>query len=362
MDIEKIDKNMRAEAKISENGIFYYDVREDPFDLYGFYQPKTESVFRRVPDDVARETSESVYDLAKCTAGGRVRFSTDSEFVAIRAKMPCVCRMSHMAMTGSAGFDLCIGDPSDGSERIWRPFSLSMEMKDEYSSRVRFGEKKMRYITIEFPNYSHVTDLEIGVSEGATLAHGLKYREIAPIVYYGSSITQGACACRPGNAYQNIICRKNRIDFLNLGFSGSGRAEEPIVNYMATLPMSAFVADYDHNAPNHDYLYETSVRMYRAIRAEHPDIPYLFIARPDTDSETEEHTLLRRESLRRVYEEAIAAGDRRVSFLDGAVFFREIEPGLCTVDGTHPNDLGFYRMAEVIGAELDRMMKKDYRP
>jgi hypothetical protein len=103
--------------------------------------------------------------------------------------------------------------------------------------------------------------LYIGLQEGAKVEGGLKYRSELPVYYYGSSITQGACSSRPGNAYQSIISRRQNLDFVNLGFSGSGRAEEIIANYMAEQKMLAFVCDYDHNAPNPEYLNDTHCRL-----------------------------------------------------------------------------------------------------
>ena len=50
---------------------------------------------------------------------------------------------------------------------------------------------------------------------------------------------------------------------------------------MASLDYSVFVSDYDHNAPNPEYLAQTHEKLYKTIRAAHPDVPVVFVGRPD---------------------------------------------------------------------------------
>ena len=116
------------------------------------------------------------------------------------------------------------------------------------------------------PLYGDVETVNLGLRAGATVSEHTPYKHNTPIVFYGSSITQGACASRPGRAYEAIISRKYDVNFTNLGFSGACRAEESIVDYLATLEMSAFVLDYDHNAPTLEHLKNTHHRLYEKIR------------------------------------------------------------------------------------------------
>ena len=52
----------------------------------------------------------------------------------------------------------------------------------------------------------------------------LPVRNDKPIVVYGTSITQGACASRPDSHGPNaILGRKLDRPVINLGFSGNGR-------------------------------------------------------------------------------------------------------------------------------------------
>ena len=123
--------------------------------------------------------------------------------------------------------------------------------------------------------------------------------------------------------------------------------------YLASLPMSVFVSDYDHNAPNPAHLQETHCKLYRAIRAAHPEIPYIMVSRFDFDSAYEE-SIARRDVIFDTYRYARETGDRNVYYIDGASVFRGPDEDGCTVDGTHPNDHGFALFASALGAELKR--------
>ena len=345
------DPNLRVEAAIKKPDVKLYDVRKPPFSLYGFYHPLEEEQFKRLPDDIAKATNPGVARLYLDTAGGRVRFSTDSDYIAIRAEMPAITHFSHMPLTGTAGFDLYIDDPVIGSSRFRKTFTPPYDMIDGYESVIDLPDRRQRYFTIHFPLYSQVKNLFIGIRQDASIGAGLSYREKLPIVYYGSSITQGACSSRPGNAYENIISRNLHLDHLNLGFSGNGRAEDVVVNYMATLPMLAFVSDYDHNAPDADYLRATHQKLYDTIRAAHPDIPYIMISRPDFDYYMRD-SRLRRDVIMDTLRHARSNGDDNIWFVDGASIFRGRFGDDCLADGVHPNDLGFALFAEKIEDEL----------
>ena len=148
---------------------------------------------------------------------------------------------------------------------------------------------------------------------------------------------------------------------INLGFSGSGRAEDRIVDYMAGLSMSAFVSDYDHNAPNVAHLAATHCKMYQKIRAAHPEIPYIMISRVDFDCNYHEN-VARRDVILDTYRYARAQGDRNVYLIDGESVFRGRYIDMCTVDGVHPNDLGFALMADAVEATLRRALTQHLFP
>ena len=351
MDIAKIDQNFKIETNIGEADVVFYDVRRAPFAVYGLYDDQNQPDFKRLPDEVAKATSEGVCHLYKCTAGGRVRFATDSRYVAIKAEMPSVGHMNHMAMTGSSAFDLYLDDPITETTEFSCSFRPDFYMEGGYESKKEFGTREMRYITINFPSYSHVKKLYIGLQEDAKVIAGMAYKPLLPVVYYGSSITQGGCSSRPGNAYQNVISQRCNLDFINLGFSGNGKGEDAIVAYMATIPMSAFVSDYDHNTPNPEHLRATHYKMYQKIREKNPNIPYLMVSKPDFHPHSSPE-IERRSIVMESFQKARAAGDNNVYFIDGSGFFRGPYANMCTVDGCHPNDMGFALMADGIGQEL----------
>ncbi len=352
MKITELDKNLEVAPVTADGGISFFDVRKPPFRLYGLHKPESTVPFLRMPEEVAIATSPGVHHLAYQTAGGRLRFSTDSTVIVFRAELNRVSSFAHMPTSGFAGFDLFL-DLADGSSRHVKSLIPPYGIKEGFSSEVRFRKKRLRHFTLNFPSYSGVTHLSVGVGAGAALGGGLPYRVTRPAVFYGSSITQGACASRPGIAYPNIVSRRLSMDFQNLGFSGNGKGEEAICRYIAGIPMSVFICDYDHNAPSADDLRETHKRLYDILRASQPDLPYIMLSRPDFDAGYDD-SVARRDAVYATYRAARAAGDRNVYFIDGASLFRGRFEGICTVDMTHPNDLGMALIADAVEAEIRR--------
>ncbi len=348
--IDEIDKRMAIEMP-QEDGVVFRNCLEAPFRIYGVMA--TEDGFVRMPERVAEHVNANIPYLNRQTAGGRVRFVTDSRVVHIRAWMRNVDHVPHFPMTGSAGFDLY----ADGHHRgTFRP---PFQLEDFFASQMEFhadsvydtGEGQMREITIHFPLYAGVVRLEIGLAEGATLSPAPLYHIMKPVVFYGSSITQGGCASRPGNSYQAILTRTKQFDHINLGFSGSARGEEAIAKYISSLDMSAFVLDYSYNAPNTAHLAATHEPLFLAVRGAHPDLPIIMVSAPQADVS---HEMARqREVIERTYRHAVEAGDKNVYIVDGGKMFDPFGGSdTCTVDTCHPNDLGFFAMAKAIGEPL----------
>ena len=347
-NIANLDKNFSIESSVNEDNLKFYSVRSAPFRLYGL--EKCDGQFRRMPTEIAEQVSEGVHRLHFNTAGGRVRFATDSSYVAIKAFLPSLCHMSHMALTGSSGFDLFANGVFAGS------FAPPTNMDGSYDSIVHLKEVKMQNMEINFPLYNDVAELFIGIEDTAQLSVGADYTIEKPVVYYGSSITQGGCASRPGTAYQAIISRMLDCNHINLGFSGNARGEQVMADYIASLDMSAFVLDYDHNAPNAEHLQKTHEPFFRTVREKHPDLPILIVSKPDTPKPSD--FAPRRNIVHQTYINALTNGDKNVYFIDGQSFFSGRYRDCCTVDGCHPTDAGFVRMADVIGGELERIFKR----
>ncbi len=344
-DITSLDSNFKVESKLDVPDIEFYNTLQEPFKVYGVYYGKDK--FIRMPIDVAKNVNEGVYWLNFCTAGGRVRFKTDSPYVAIHAKMPPSEHSPHFAVTGRCGFDLYVGNG------YFKTFVPPADIKDGYESLIQLGSPKMREITINFPLYHPVHNLYIGLSDSASVLPPEPYKTELPIVFYGSSITQGACASRPGNCYQNFISRRLSADYLNLGFSGNAKGEDEMADYISGLTMSAFVYDYDYNAPTVEHLQKTHERMFKKIRTANPELPIIMLSRPRCS--LSEDDLQRLEVIKTTYKNAIESGDKNVYLIEGPKLM-ELAGNDGTVDDCHPNDLGFASMAKAIGDILEKIL------
>ncbi|HBE14351.1 MAG TPA: hypothetical protein DCY74_09285, partial [Clostridiales bacterium] len=251
--------------------------------------------------------------------------------------------MPHMPLTGSSSFDLY--EKKEGQYTYQKTFIAPVHMTDGYENIFYCNRTDLRDYTLNFPLYHGVNALYIGLHKESVLDAGDRYIHEKPIVYYGSSITQGGCASRPGNAYQAHITRWFDTDHINLGFSGNGKGEKSMADWMASLDMGVFVSDYDFNAPTAEHLEATHKPLYETIRTAHPDIPYIILSRPNLTKKTIQ-TDARHAIIQKTYVDARAAGDKNVYFIPGNELFGEVDRDVCTVDTTHPTDEGFYRMAQ----------------
>lgn len=355
MNIKDVDKNFKIVSDNSD-GLKYYKIPCEPFDLYGvFYEKETER-FVRMPSEIANKVSENVGILNANTAGGRIRFSTDSTTVSLSVKYKSLNNAPHLSILGGSGFIL-LEEREDKTVFVYS-FMPNYFGNDKnsatgngYSVTKSVNDGKLRNYILYFPNYNDVSGLEIGLDENAFIGHGKKYRDIKPVMYYGSSITQGGCASRADNSYQAIISKWTNTDFLNFGFSGSALGEEKMAEYLASLDCSVFVMDYDYNAPNPEFLEKTHLNLYRIYRRKRPFTPIIIVSNPDTD-ENFSQANERLSVIKKTYHIAKKEGDKNVYFINGKTLFGKLDRENCTVDGVHPNDLGFYRMAKRIYGKL----------
>ncbi len=346
-NIADIDKNFKVETSIQKNDIKFYNALKAPIKLYGvFYE---NGKFRRLPEEVAKNVSDGVCSLHANTAGGRIRFKTDSRYVAIVAKMPSIGKMPHFALTGSAGFDLYVSDCN--GENYVNTFRPPFDISNGFEGVIDLETSGMHQFTVNFPLYSDVSELYVGVSENSTFDVADDYKIEKPIVFYGSSITQGGCASRPGNAYQAIVSRRFDCNFINLGFSGNAKAENNMSEYIRKLDMSLFIYDYDHNAPTLYHLLMTHERMFLEFRESHPDTPVIMMTRPKFFPNEDEKQRL--DIVKTTYNNAIAGGDKNVYFISGRELM-EYAKNEGTVDNCHPNDLGFASMGRVLGDFIEK--------
>ncbi|MBE6612857.1 MAG: hypothetical protein E7632_10235, partial [Ruminococcaceae bacterium] len=301
----------------------FFDVREEPFRVYGLYDTKNQPVFRRIPEDVAAATSPNVHGQSRLTAGGRVRFCTNSPYAVLHVRYNGEAPCTAMSPTATRGFDLysryngrdswigtaCYCNPDTERDALTHVFALD-------GDKNHAGEVEL---TLNMPTMAGVKQLFIGLAPDASLSRRGDYRYEKPVLYYGSSITHGGHASRPGMSYEAIISRRLDCDYVNLGFAGSCKAEEAITDYIAALDPSVFVLDYDHNAPNEEYLAATHEKAYLKFRAAHPKTPVIFVGRPDfwlwNPSDVR-----RRDILYTTYQNALRRGEP-VLFVDGYSLF-----------------------------------------
>lgn len=344
MAVKGTDKNFIHQEKVDAD-TQWYDAKD--LTIYGLI-PDEKFLARRLPEAVAQQVNDGVCNYSEYTAGGRIRFSTDSSYVALRVaygrgSIPTV--MNHCA---SYGFDLY---RCEGNVEVYVSTGRPVAGFDQANAEYMLATKKAGQIyeyTLYLPLFSGIQVLDIGLEAGATLGPGKAYANSLPVVFYGSSITHGAAAGRPGNTYESFISQRYNLDYVNLGFAGSARGEQVMAEYIAAMPMSVFVCDYDYNAPSVEHLRNTHFAFYEAFRKVQPETPYIMITRPNFFAAPELYGQ-RRQVIRDTYEKALALGDRRVYFIDGETLFTGECAESCTSDGIHPNDLGFFRMAKTIG-------------
>lgn len=339
--------------------VVFHDAREDCFRIYGLFDPYSGGRYCRMPEDVAEATSAKVKVRNHFTSGGRIRFTTDAEYIAIY--------VTGSKLKGGI-FDLYIDDPKVGGRAPASVFVHPLRIPSDYTENTYAGKiflpEGEHSITLNLPLHRSMRELYIGLPEGATLKPGLSYVNEKPIVFYGSSITQGVSASRPGLSYVSLTCRRLNADFRNLGFSGAAKAEPAIVDYLASTDMCCFVLDYDHNAPSPEYLRETHYNLYKRVRDAHPDIPILMLSRPGFNTYNAKGVLRTDASIERrdvvidTFRAARAEGDRRVWYIDGESFFSGPDECECTLDGIHPNDIGMLKMADNVHRVLLRILNE----
>ncbi|MDF2922265.1 MAG: hypothetical protein K0R57_1179 [Paenibacillaceae bacterium] len=331
-----------------------YSCTEQPFQICGLQRQLLPEKFWRLPQAVLEQAAAGVAARAIHPCGGRVRFRTDSSSVTIRTLLQTNVVDWAIPLSGSAGADVYVGR---GGMVRYAGIATPKNYESRTGSLAFTKDKAMEDITIHLPRNEELENVFIELEDDALVEPPTPYDVEQPMVFYGSSITEGGCASRVANAYTALLSRWLDADYINLGFSGSARGEPELATYIAGLDMSVFIYDYDHNAPDLEHLEKTHEPFFRTIRQVQPGLPVLFLTKPDFDLDRET-AWLRRKIIHRTYDNARASGDRNVYFIDGENYFGKKDREACTVDGCHPNDLGFMRMAETIYPVLNKILKR----
>ena len=346
MQHKEVDKNF---IQVKNNKKYTYkDYRE--FQIEGFPWFSENDNLYRLPKRILPSLSDSLQELAKNSTGGAIRFCTNSPSIAIKATYELLRYSSGMPLAADAGFDIYAKKdgvyemvqnvrPEPGENEVDMTVNLDGGMSD---------------CIIYLPLYSCVDTLLIGFEENAEITVPSERTLKKNVLFYGSSITNGGCASRPGMAYPAIIGRRLDMPTINLGFSGNARGETVIAEEIGKLDLSAIVMEYDYNSVVEE-LRERHEPFFKAIRKNNPNVPVLIMSRVFFKSAAlEGENKERRDIAYATYENAVKNGDKNVYFLCGHDIIPTENRTDYTSDCTHPNDLGFKYMAKVIAEFLQK--------
>jgi hypothetical protein len=350
----KFDENMRVVDAATES-CQWHDPREKPFRLNGLAWFGTEGKYRRMPTVKEGALPPGVDCQADQPSGVRIYFKTDSTALAVRVKLRSVHNMNHMPATGQCGVDCYFGGPGN-----WRFAGVTKYDRAAIEYQVPLYAdlpQEMREVVLNLPLYKEIDSIEIGLAPGAKIEAPSPFAVDGGVVVYGSSITQGGCASRPGMNYTNILSRLLNIDCINQGYSGSGRGEPEVAETLAKIKNPAcHVLDFVANCGDPEVYVKRLPEFIRILRAVHPLVPILVLSRisynRDAFRETERKQGL---ATAKISHDEVnrrkATGDMNIYYLDmGDAFGEDFDE--CTVDGVHPTDLGFYRMAKKVEPAL----------
>lgn len=334
-----------------------FNYKDEPLKIFGLPHFEKTKELRRLPDETLEKLPNLSF-LGKRCPGARLCFKTDSLHIKLKIRFETLSFDIGMSIFSCQAAAVLAGERSS-SRFLGLCYPPDYETK-EFEREFDKGSREFEDITVYLPRNEIIADINIFIDDGAKIAAPTPYKYPVPIVYYGSSITEGGCCCNIFNYYNAIISRHLDTDFINLGFSGSARGELSMADFINTLDMSIFVYDYDHNAPNPDELLKTHEPFFKRIREKHPDVPVVMMSMPKVTYD--EENVKRRDIIYATYQNAVNSGDENVYFIDGETFYGESDRELCSIDTVHPNDLGFYRMAEVIEPVIKKILKKTNFP
>ncbi|TWU16548.1 hypothetical protein Poly21_37530 [Allorhodopirellula heiligendammensis] len=342
--ISELDPEMEV-RKETADGLDWYDVTQ--WGLEGRILPEQERQqwFDRLPASAQQSVTKNVWNLSRDSAGMMVRFKTNSPSIHVHYKLKKKnLAMAHMPATGVSGVDLYARD----GKGQWRWVEVtrpnSQEVKTKIVSGLAAGDREY---AAYLPLYNGVEFMSIGVEPGSEF-EGLAPRP-NPIVFYGTSITHGACASRPGMVHTAILGRRFDMPVVNLGFSGNGRMDKEVGDYLKQLEATAFVIDCLPNMGPADVAAKC-VPLVEQLRAAHPSTPIVLVEdRRNTNDwilpSRHEHHTRNHAALRAAYATLVDKGVANLHYIPGDHLYGDDAEG--ATDGSHASDLGFMRQANV---------------
>lgn len=334
-----------AETKLPGSTLAWYQAKD--LGLEGAAWNDTDTRYARLPGRARDVVTSAVWNLCHNTAGICVRFVTDA--TTISAAWDGGQGMPHMAPSGSNGVDLY---RREGEKWVFcgigRP-SIPVTSQTINILASSLPAKPTEYL-LYFPLYARVTDMKIGIKKGTSIAPApARPKGQKPIVFYGTSITQGGCASRAGMCHTAILGRWLNREVVNLGFSGSGKMEPAMADLLNELDPAVYVLECLPNMSN-ELVAERIVPFVKQIREKHPDTPILLVENPNKPHDNQQNKLLVV-----AYNYLRKSGVKQLYYLDSTK--QLAGPEEATVDGVHPTDLGFMRMAETYKPVLQHILK-----
>ena len=322
-----------------------------PADVEGRGWSDVERPFDRLPARAESQVRKAVWELGRHASGISVQFTTDAAAVWVRWSLSSErLSMTHMPATGVSGVDLYV--KRDGA---WQ-FAAAARPKAAAGNEAMLLQRrapKLERFQLNFPLYNGVTSLEIGVNEGAAFTIEPP-RTTGAVVFYGTSITQGGCASRPGMSYVAILGRRLDVPVINLGFSGNGKAEPELAELIAELDPAVFVLDPLGNLFP-EQVTQRLPGMISEIRKRHAQVPILlnenlYYANTTVSADRLERVDDSNRRVNSIVDSFKQSGDLRIDVIPASDLTQF--GGDTTVDGAHPTDLGMMLMADAIEPSL----------
>jgi len=348
------DKKVADEA--AADGLDWHDV--STWGVEGRILPSAKRLrwFDRLPADAEGKVTKAVWSLSRHSAGMMVRFRTDATAIHVHYKLlKGSLAMSHMPATGVSGVDLYARDDSGAWRWVQVARPASQEVKVQLIRGLAPG---VREYAAYLPLYNGAEFLHIGVPTGSSF-EGLAPRQ-QPIVFYGTSITHGACASRPGMVHTAILGRRFDCPVVNLGFSGNGRMHQEVGDYLTQVDAAAFVIDCLPNM-NAAMVQQRCVPLIKQLREKKPDTPIILVEdRRNTNSwilpARDAHHTANHAALKKAFERLQADGIGNLYYIEGDALYGTDGDG--ATDGSHASDLGFYRQADVFEPVLRQALNR----
>ncbi|MBT4916286.1 MAG: hydrolase [Formosa sp.] len=341
-----------------DNNISYYGRKHFLIEGTAIADSLKESPYDRLPISYKEKVREPVWDLSKASAGITVRFHSNSTSINLKWTVLNDFDMPHMAATGIKGIDLYTKYNNKWryvttagalvGQKKYQNNNVPKDSINEYEL-IKNLTPEFREYKLFLPLYDGVTRLEIGIDANATIKRAVPNAQ-KPIVFYGTSITQGGCASRPGMAHTNIISRKLDMECINYGFSGNGRMEMPIVEHISEIDANFYVIECLQNM-NTEEVKKRVLPLVKTIRKKQPNTPIVLVenmmyktAFMDKTIETE--LIQENLALKNEYDNILKSGIQNIYYIKDKQHEKMDNEG--TVDGVHLTDLGFLRYADYL--------------